>query len=191
MRFSKSHAVTIAVSLVSIAVGSLATMAQQTKSSEAEFNFPRIKGHGKVVRLPDATDQPRDDSRICVDVTAGGSPDKINPAIEKAARFVNIYAGAGKRPATVRMTVILHGKATFAALNSEAYAMKFQTERNPNIPLFAQLKEAGVELLVCGQSIIHTGSRHEDVTSEVGVAVSALTVNVNRQADGYAFIPLH
>jgi intracellular sulfur oxidation DsrE/DsrF family protein len=126
-----------------------------------------------------------------VDVTAGGAADKINPAIEKVTRFVNIYAGAGKHPATVRITVILHGKATAAALHDDAYAAKFQTVRNPNIPLFVKLKAAGVEVLVCGQSLVHAGHQHEDVAREVGVAVSALTVNVNRQADGYAFIPLH
>ena len=162
-----------------------------TFDSSAGFTFPRIKGHGKVVQLPDAVDQPRDGSKICVDITAGGSPKEINPAIEKVARFVNIYAGAGKRPANVRFTVILHGKATLAALNNESYAKQWQVDRNPNIPLFKKLKEAGVEILVCGQSLMHKGGRQEDVAGEVRIAVSALTVNVNRQLDGFAFIPLH
>jgi intracellular sulfur oxidation DsrE/DsrF family protein len=159
--------------------------------SRAGFTFPRIKGYGKVVQLPDAVDQPRDGSKICVDITAGGSPKEINPAIEKVARFVNIYAGAGKQPANARITVILHGKATLAALNNESYAKQWQVDRNPNIPLFKTLKEAGVEFLVCGQSLVQKGGRHKDVTSEVRIAVSALTINVNRQLDGFAFIPLH
>ena len=37
----------------------------------------------------------------------------------------------------------------------------------------------------------HKGGRQEDVAKNVEIAVSALTVNVNRQMDGYTFIPLH
>lgn len=158
---------------------------------QPQYIYPRVKSHGKVVHLPAAADQPRDDSKICVDITAAGSPEKINPAIEKVARFVNIYAGAGRKSARAHITVILHGSATLTALNNTAYARKFQTESNPNIPLFRKLKAAGVEFLVCGQAMIAKGGKHKDVTPEVQVAVSALTVNVNRQRDGYAFIPLH
>jgi len=183
----------LALSCITLAASSWVSQADESKKSEsrAEFTFPRIKGHGKVVQLADAVDQPRDGSNICVDITAGGSPKKINPAIEKVARFVNIYAGAGKQPANVRITVILHGKTTLAALNDKSYAKQWQVDRNPNVPLFKKLKEAGVEILVCGQSFAQKGGRHKDVASEVRIAVSALTVNVNRQSDGYAFIPLH
>ena len=53
---------------------------------------PSIADYGKVVRLPNAVQQPREGSRIVVDVTKGGEADKLNPAIEKVCRFVNIYA---------------------------------------------------------------------------------------------------
>ncbi|HIK94946.1 MAG TPA: hypothetical protein EYG03_23620 [Planctomycetes bacterium] len=195
MKFRNSIAITIGVVLVLLAAGNWQTFAQKSEGIEPSgtelFTHPRIKDHGKIVRLPDAAEQPRDGSKICVDVTAGGSSDAINPAIEKVARFVNIYAGAGRRPADVQITVILHGKATLAALNNESYANQLRADRNPNVPLFEKLKEAGVEILVCGQSLAHKGGRHEDVASEVRIAVSALTVNVNRQLDGYVFIPLH
>ena len=155
------------------------------------FVYPRIREHGKVVRLPNAIEQPRTGSRICVDVTAGGPFEEVNPAIEKVARFVNIYAGAGRKPADVRITVVLHSDATLTALSTGAYAAKFKLDGNPNLPLFRALKEAGVEILVCGQAISHKGVSHDDISDTVGVAVSALTVNVNRQMDGYAFVPLH
>ncbi len=163
----------------------------QSRSDAPGFSYPRIKEYGKVVRLPDAADQPRNGSKICADVTASGSPEAINPALEKVARYVNIYAGAGSRPAEARITVILHGKATTSCFSDTAYARKFNVEKNPNIPLIARLKQAGVEFLVCGQALAHNGGRREDVAGEIGVAVSALTVNVNRQADGYAYVPLH
>lgn len=158
---------------------------------QGSFIHPRIESHGKVVRLPDAAEQPRANSRICVDVTADGSHEAIHPGIEKLARFVNIYAGAGANPADVRITAVLHGKATTVALTDEAYAQRLGTKGNPNLPLLRKLREAGVELLVCGQAAAGLGVKDEEIANEVGIAVSALTVNVNRQMEGFAYIPLH
>jgi len=192
---------TLAILLVLAMVSGGATWAQDaqgTLESKSDgspngplFVYPRIKDHGKVVRLPNAVDQPRSGSKICIDVTAGGPWEKTNPAIEKVARFVNIYAGAGKTPAAVRVTVILHGDATLTALSAKAYATRFHLDGNPNLRLFEQLNDAGVEILVCGQSLTQKGGRPEDVAKKVEIAVSALTANVNRQMEGYAFIPLH
>ena len=63
-------------------------------------------------------------------------------------------------------------------------------EKNPNLDLLHQLHEAGVEIYVCGQSLVSQGQRPEEVAVFVDVAVSALTSLVNLQADGYSYIPL-
>ena len=60
---------------------------------------PAIKDYGKVVRMPDAAQQPRSGTKLCVDVTRGGDAEKLNPAIERVAKYVNIYQAAGKEPA--------------------------------------------------------------------------------------------
>lgn len=170
---------------------------KQTESSQSigttgtiRFINPKVKEHGRVVQLSNAIEQPRAGSKICVDITSGGSPNEINSAIRKVARFVNIYAGAGQKPATVQIAVVLHGDATLCALNSKAYAKKFQTPDNPNIGLLKVLKKYGVEFCVCGQSLASKGFSAQDVTPEVNVAVSALTAIVNRQIDGFAYVPL-
>ncbi|MBI1314710.1 hypothetical protein GC176_25740 [bacterium] len=160
-------------------------------AAEQAWLHPVIEGHGAVVRLPEAADQPVDGSKICVDVTQGGPSDRINPAIEKLARYLNIYLGAGRTPATVRISAVLHGDAALVALNDEAYARRFNVAENPNLPLIRRLRQAGVELLVCGQALAHKQANSADVATDVQVAVSALTVNVNRQRAGFAYIPLH
>jgi hypothetical protein len=103
---------------------------------------------------------------------------------------VNIYAGAGVKPAEVSIAVVLHGEATLIVLNSDAYAANFATGGNPNLDLLHQLHEAGVEFYVCGQSLISKGSKPEKVVVFVQTAVSALTAVVNLQADGYAYVPI-
>lgn len=155
-----------------------------------EYQHPAIKDYGKVVQLPNAAQQPREQSKVCVDLTKGGAADKLNPSIEKVARFVNIYQGAGKTPASAQIAVVLHGDATLCALNGDAYAERFNTKGNPNLDCLHELHEAGVEIYVCGQSLIGKGGQPDQVVVFTDVAVSALTSLVNLQADGYAYVPL-
>lgn len=151
---------------------------------------PLIADHGAVFQLPAAAQQPRAGSKLLVDLTQGGDPNTVNPGLDKVARFVNIYAGAGAKAAQVRIAVVLHGSATLSILNSEAYAAKFNTDSNPNLSLLRQLHEANVDLYVCGQSLISKGAEPEQVAVFVETAVSALTSVVNLQAEGYRYVPL-
>lgn len=160
------------------------------ETATPQYYFPAIKEYGKVVQLPAATQQPQSGSKILVDITHGGEPGELNSAIEKVARFINIYQGAGKEPATVEIAVVLHGGATLAALNPEAYAQKYNTEGNPNLPCIITLQKAGVQFFVCGQSLIGKGGKIEEVDPSVKLAVSALSAMVNLQRDGFAYVPL-
>lgn len=184
----------IAAVLLSIMTVGVINNNQRTENSPTqsanEYIYPKIEGHGKVVNLPAAKQQPRDDSRLLIDITKGGEPDAVNPAIEKVCRFVNIYAGAGKKPASVRIAVVLHGDATLASLTPNAYATRFKTDGNPNEQLLRTLTDAGVEFFVCGQSLIGKGAKPEEVGPQVDVAVSALSALANLQADGYAYVPM-
>ena len=151
---------------------------------------PTIKSYGSVVKLPRAAQQPRDGSRIVVDITQGGKADTLFPSVEKVARFVNLYSGAGEKPAGVQIAVVVHGAATQAVLNADAYAKQFGTDGNPNLDCLHELHEAGVEIYVCGQSLVSKGSKPDEAVVFVDVAVSAVTSLVNLQADGYAYVPL-
>jgi intracellular sulfur oxidation DsrE/DsrF family protein len=157
---------------------------------KSAFYNPTIKKYGEVVKLPRATQQPRSGSKVLVDLTRGSDPAQLNPAIEKAARFVNIYHGGGSKRADVDMAVVLHGDATLAALNDDAYSKQYGVEGNPNLDCLHMLHEAGVEIYVCGQTLVAQGSEPEDVAVFIETAVSALTAVVNLQADGYSYLPL-
>jgi intracellular sulfur oxidation DsrE/DsrF family protein len=151
---------------------------------------PVIPKHGSVVRLPKAAHQPRSGTKVLIDVTRGSDPAELNAAIEKVAKYLNIYAGAGADPANASFAVIFHGDATLAVLNDDAYSAKFKTKGNPNLDLLHQLHEHGVQLLVCGQTLISKEAKPEEVAVFIDTAVSALTVVVNLQSEGYAYVPL-
>tara|TARA_R110002111_G_scaffold153375_1_gene220219 strand:- start:207266 stop:208294 length:1029 start_codon:yes stop_codon:yes gene_type:complete len=160
------------------------------ENEQVEYINPVIKDYGKVVKLSQAVHQPREGSKLCVDLTKGGDADKLNPAIEKVARFVNIYHGAGKTAVKPQIAIILHGDATLAVLNDDVYSKRFGTQGNPNLDCLHELHEAGVEIFVCGQSLIGKEGKPEEVVVFADVAVSALTTLVNLQSDGYTYVPL-
>ena len=83
--------------------------------------------------------------------------------------------------------MVIHGPAAQFVVNDEAYQKKFGMN-NPNIPLFAALKEAGVKIFVCGQSVLKRNIDPETITPEVAVALSAVTTLTTYQLKGYAVL---
>ena len=84
---------------------------------------------------------------------------------------------------------MFHGEADKAILSDAAYAARYKVAANPNLPLIRDLKKMGVEVFVCGESLHDLGFKAEEVAEDVLVADSAMLVLVNKQTDGYAYIP--
>ena len=165
-------------------------------TSSPEFQHPLIKDHGGIVVLPDAAQQPKKNSKVLLDIISDKKSGKVITAFDRAALILNQYtqAKAGTENG-FKMALIIHGPATQAALGDEGYAKHTQpyakdqgAGKNPNRELIRQLKKAGVEIYVCGQALAHHGYATSEVAPEVTVAVSAATVNINLQMDGYAHI---
>lgn len=157
----------------------------------ADFVFPRIGHYGGIVALPEAAEQPRAGAKAVFDITVTSEPEEVSKGLENVARYLNLHAQAGHSPAEVKLALVLHGQATKAALKDDAYARVTGAKHNPNRELLGQLKEAGVEVYVCGQSLARNKYPAADVAPDVTVAVSAMTVNVNKQLDGYAYLAVH
>ena len=80
------------------------------------------------------------------------------------------------------MTLLLN--ATPIILNNTGYQKKYGID-NPNLELINQLKDAGVELYVCGQSLVARDYAFEDVNPQVETALSMLTVVTEKTMQGY------
>lgn len=152
--------------------------------------FPIIEGFGGVAPLREATEQPRAGGRVILDVTADAPVDGINKGLERAARLLNLYGAAGLQATDVKIAVVLHGEATKSILNDDFYKPRFGVEANPNLPLIRELKKAGVAVFVCGQALNYKGFPESAVSQDAAVAVAALTVVMNKQADGHAYVPV-
>lgn len=161
-----------------------------SSTSSPEMAFSRIAKYGGVADVANAVDPPRPDAKVVFDIAAEGAADAVHPGIESVARYVNLHAAAGHASAGLKISAVLHGGATNAALTDAAYKEHLEVDRNPNADLISKLREAGVEVLVCGQSLARKGYSTEEVSKEMHVAVSAMTVVVNRQQDGFALISI-
>lgn len=152
--------------------------------------FPIIEKYGGVLPRPGAAEQPRAGAKVLLDVTADSKPGDVNKGLDRVARLLNLYGVAGLKASDLKVVVVLHGEATKTALSDAAYKQRFDHPTNPNLPLIKALNGAGVEVLVCGQALNYKGYADQEVAGGVMIAASALTAVINRQADGFAYVPV-
>ena len=121
------------------------------------------------------------------DVGAVPREGAVNPKIETLARFLNMHAQAGVKREDMRLALVLHGAAGRAALGNAAYRERFGTD-NPDLPLLVALHETGVRIYLCGQTAAYRGFARDEMAEPVELALSAMTVLVTLQSEGYALI---
>ncbi|MEW9571728.1 DsrE family protein [Rhodanobacter sp. Si-c] len=120
---------------------------------------------------------------------ASDKPDQVNPALERVARTVNLYAASGVPLDHLKFVAIAYGPATALVLDDAHYRAKFGVA-NPNLAAIAQLRKAGVTVAVCGQAVVENHFEDAWVAKDVEVALSALTTITELQQQGYALMPL-
>jgi intracellular sulfur oxidation DsrE/DsrF family protein len=155
------------------------------------LQFPQIEKYGSVVALPDAGERIRPGGKVYFDTTAAAPAGKPNRGLESAARLVNLSSLEGLSGPQPQIAVILHFNATAAALKDEAHAKSPAGGSNPNRELVEKLIANGVEVWVCGQSVIRGGNPLSDVLPGIRIAQSAMTFNINRPADGWTAIGVY
>lgn len=162
---------------------SLATIAQ-------ERVHPVIKNFGGIYDIPEASVKPDPDQeyKIVIDVY-GGSEDKaqVDRSLNNVARMLNLHAVGGVPAEKMMVVLALHGQSTYSTLDHVAYRERFDVD-NPNAELMKALKEAGVKVTVCGQSIRSRGFEAEVLLDEVEVATSMLTTVTHYQNLGYMLL---
>ncbi len=155
------------------------------------WEYPAIKGYGPVEPLPNAAFQPDKliKYRVLFDITkATESMDKVNPGLDRVARFLNVMAASGIMPKDMELAAVIHGQSVSSILKNEVFKDKFKTD-NPNERIIKDLKEAGVKLYVCGQTLADDGFKEKWVNEQIAIAVSALVVVSTYQLKGYAYQP--
>jgi len=180
----------IVLSAIMVAWGAAALAADVALAQEF-WQTPALEGVGKMHPLPGAAYQPEKNEtyKIVFSVQAGSKPNEINPSLDHVARAVNLYASAGVPLNHLKFVAVMYGAATDAALDNEHYRQKYGVD-NPNLALIRKLRDAGVDVAVCGQAAAEHGDRYEWIAPEVTLSLSALTTITTLEHLGYALMPL-
>jgi len=148
-----------------------------------------IADYGTISEIEDVVDpDPNLEYKIVIDLKAA-SPDaaKINPGLNNVARMLNLHAAGGIKKENLHVIAAIHGNATHTVLDNSGYQKHYGVD-NPNLELISQLKQAGVDLNVCGQSLIARNNGFENINPDITIALSMLTVVTERQMKGYGLL---
>ncbi|HEY3786875.1 MAG TPA: DsrE family protein [Steroidobacteraceae bacterium] len=178
--------------LIAVMAGVVAALPAGAADESGLSSSPAIEGYGKMHPLPKAAYQPnpRTIYKVVFAMTAGSkAPEEVNPAVERVARAVNLYVSAGVPLDHLKFVAVAYGPATSIALDDPHYKSAYGMA-NPNLPVIARLRKAGVDVAVCGQAVLEHKYEYEWIDHSVTVALSALTTVTSLEQQGYHLMPL-
>ncbi len=177
----------------SAAIG-LATILVLASASSGRVNADSsnavlVPGYEAAKDLPGARElpDPKTDYKVVfADGQDAKNPGDINPMLPTIATYVNTLGKYGV-PAEHRHLVIMFHQRTpdiDIVMSNEAYKERYNRD-NPNIAIIHALKQAGVDIRVCGQGLIARKIDAKQVNPDVQIDLWAMTTLVNLQLKGY------
>ena len=160
--------------------------------SQTTKTGPIIENHGAVWKIdnPDFKTDKSQEFKVVFDVKDGPESDtEINRNLNTVARFLNMHAQSGIPASKLTVALIVHGTAARNLLTDQAFKERYNVD-NSNSELVESLLEAGVEVIMCGQSSKTRGLPKEDLIPGIKIALSAMTANIQLQNQGYRPIKL-
>ena len=121
-------------------------------------------------------------------ISAADSAHQITPGFRAPARVLNALADDGVPAEQVHLALVAQGPSAVAMLDNEAYR-EIHGVDNPNLDLLRELYDNGVELVVCGQTMVGRGLERGDFPDFVKVSRAATAARVILAGQGYVFNP--
>lgn len=182
----------MAAALIGAAIVPVQASAADAADAANFWATPTIENYGKIHFLPDSAfkPQPGHEYKVVFALSqASTQPDKVNPALDHVARTVNLYVASGVPLGKLKFVAVAYGAATPLALDDAHYRAAFGVP-NPNLPLIAELKKAGITVAVCGQAVAEHHFGYDWIDPRVTLSLSALTTITTLQQQGYALMPM-
>ncbi|RDY61446.1 DsrE family protein [Flagellimonas nanhaiensis] len=159
-------------------------------SAQEKQAGPIIESYGKVwnIENPDFKTDKTAEFKVVFDIMKSPeSHSEINRTIETAARFLNMHAQHGIPASQLKVTLVVHNNASKDITHNEAYKARYGVE-NPNYDMVKDLMDAGVEVIMCGQSSRSRNFPKEDLIPGTKIALSAMTALIQLQNNNYRLI---
>ena len=149
---------------------------------------PLVPGYEAARDLPGARElpDPKTDYKVVfADGQHAKNPGDVNPMLPTIATYLNTL-GNYSVPAEHRHLVIMFHQRTpdiDIVMSNDAYNERYHRD-NPNIAIIHALKQAGVDIRVCGQGLIGRKIDPKQVNPDVQIDLWAMTTLVNLQLKG-------
>ena len=148
-----------------------------------------VPGYEAAKDLPGARElpDPKTDYKVVfADGQDAKNPGDVNPMLPVIATYVNTLGKYGV-PAEHRHIVVMFHQRTpdiDIVMSNEAYRERYNRD-NPNIAIIHALKQAGVDVRVCGQALLVRKIDSKQMNPDVQIDLWAMTTLVNLQLKGY------
>jgi len=177
--------------LFGLAASPAPTEAQAPAPSQPQRHFgPVVPSFGGVFDVPEATLLPPKDRdlKLRFDVNVGPEPGELNMSFDTVARYLNQHARAGVPAERLKAALVIHGTAGKDTLVNEEYRKRFGKD-NPNLKLLDELKAAGAQIYLCGQTSVARNLPRNVVAPPVALAWSAIVAHMALEREGYVLNP--
>ena len=181
----KAAAIGISAILMIAALSLMPTNAQESQARLVP-DMPTAQDIPNAHELPD----PNTNYKVVFSVNRDpANPDDVNPMFNAIATYVNTLGDYGVPPENRNLIAMIHHRTEGfdIVMTNEAYKERHGRD-NPTIEIVRKLKEAGVEIRLCGQGLIGREIDAKDVNPDIQVDLWAMTSIVNLMMDGYAHI---
>lgn len=171
-------------------IGICFSISFQINAQKDRVNGAIIKDFGEffTIENPDIKTDTSASFKVIFDVSKTSEDKSIpNKYIVTVARFLNMHANLGMSKDQLKVAMTIHGTAWQDVFNNKEYKEKFGVD-NPNLELINQLTEAGVDIILCGQTAVYRGLDKENVIPSVKFALSAMTTLIQYQNNDYIYI---
>lgn len=160
-----------------------------TPALAQDGQFPIVESYGGIYEISGAAGlDTKIHYKIVIDLKSlQTNKEQLNQGLNNVARMMNLHGLGGVSKENLSVVVVAHGGATESILTNAGYQKKNGVE-NPNLPLISALKEAGAEIVVCGQSLLARGYEHDEINPDVSIELSMLTVVTEHMHKGYQLL---
>jgi intracellular sulfur oxidation DsrE/DsrF family protein len=176
---------------VAIAMTTVLMMASGSfRPARADGNKPPlVPGYEAARDLPGARElpDPKTDYKVVfADGQDAKNPGDVNPMLPTIATYVNTLGKYGVPSEHRHLVIIFHQRTPDIdiVMTNEAYKERYHRD-NPNIAIIHALKQAGVDIRVCGQGLLARTIDAPQVNPDVQIDLWAMTTLVNLQLKGY------
>ena len=174
----------VAAVVLAIASGSFGPAA--TADSGKPLLVPGYEASKDLAGAKELPDPKTDYKVVFADNSEPKEPGDVNPMLATLATYVNTLGKYGVPAEKRHIIVMIHHRTPGLdmVMTNEAYKERYNRD-NPNIALIHALKQAGVDIRVCGQGVLARKIANNQVNPDVQIDLWALTSLVNLQLKGY------